>query len=159
MIIYTIGYGNKSLSEVLAQIQIETESTGVIVDIRGVNSGGYTDEFKIHNLRLELEKRGIEYHWKGDNLGYKQLSIPSMGNPDIEYLNENRKQMFIQGCDFLYDLANTTKDNTIVLLCDKFNPFKCHRHLIIERMFSEIYPDVTFKHILWNSTKCSGLFI
>ena len=157
MVIYTIGYGNKTLKEVLAQIQLETKTENIIIDVRAINSAGYSGDFEMMMLKITLGDLGIGYHWMGDKLGSKNLNPPRYKDAEIEDKIKEKEAKFVEGCHELVTWMKNYPNSSIVLLCALFNPYRCHRHTVIETKFKELYPEIEFKHILWNKED-NGLF-
>lgn len=115
--LYTIGHSNHTLSrliELLQQHQIK-----LVADVRQYPSSRHNPQFNRPTLSMELEKNGVNYLFIGDKLG---------GKDDLEKVKARPE--FAEGIKDIMALAN--QDRRVVMLCAEENPYRCHRHWLLE---------------------------
>lgn len=136
MKIYTIGHGTKSefeLSRILKKHNIK-----ILVDVRSVPFSKYNPQFNRFSIAKHLESDGIQYVWKGKNLGGK---YGKEGNQDYQ---ENIDWLIEQG-----------KIDNICIMCSESNYKTCHRHQMIEPDLFKSGEDVEIHHINWSGNDTS----
>lgn len=154
MIIYTIGHGNRTTSELISLLK----ESGVtqVVDVRTSPYSRHNPQFNKENLEFFLKNDQIIYVFKGKQLGgrpsdpscYKSHKIPE---GDVDYLHEvdypaiMKKDWFIKGIDHLLELA---EQETTAIMCSEEDPSNCHRHhLIAKYLLAEFDGDIEVMHI------------
>ncbi len=124
--LYTIGYGNKTSSEifsVLWKYRIDK-----LIDVRSVPYSKFRPMFNKNSLMLQAKSEGLEYIFKGYELGAKFNGI----YPDYEILRERAEYM--EGLKFLINMLDAGYD--IAIMCCELDYLKCHRYSLIgEDMF------------------------
>jgi len=125
--IYTIGYENKSIKQLIELLKVKMIKT--VIDVRKNPISQYKPEFSKDNFEAALKKKGIEYE-----------HIPELGVPsDIRRRLEESGDYegFFQQYDekILPNIENYVTDFEILgypiaFLCVEFDPTKCHRHRI-----------------------------
>jgi uncharacterized protein (DUF488 family) len=112
--VYTIGHSNREIAKflkILKEHKIEN-----LVDIRSFPTSKFPI-YKKENLKLELEKEGIKYHWLVDLEGYRR----------------ERYERWIQGSEWKFSfkkLEGIASEGTTVIMCAEKLPRKCHRSFI-----------------------------
>jgi uncharacterized protein (DUF488 family) len=127
-LIRTIGYGGRSLWELLHELgRFETE---YLVDVRSSPYSRFTPEFSREALAAELEPRGIRYVFMGDALGGRPEEA-SCYAPDgkIDYARCRMRPAFQQGVEVLD--AGVEGGSRIVLMCSESKPQECHRTKLV----------------------------
>ena len=127
-ILYTIGHSNKPIKEFVEKLS--ENKIGVLVDVRTAPYSKYNPQFNREALKMELEKAGITYIYKGKNLGGKGENID--WNSTIQRLCDRVKE-------------NKTR---ICVMCSEGDPEKCHRKTKIEP--AVLAHNVEIAHILWS---------
>ncbi|MFK7101054.1 DUF488 domain-containing protein [Flavobacterium oreochromis] len=125
--IYTIGYGNRSISEFI-QI-LKNNQIQVVVDVRSVPYSRYRPAFNSNTLEKHLADFGISYMFKGNELGGlpKDPNLQTDNLPDYEKI---RKTLHYQ--QGLSDLeCGSELGYRIALLCACLHHKDCHRNKLI----------------------------
>lgn len=128
--LYTIGYGNRTTSEVFTLLR--KQGIEKLIDVRSVPYSRYRPMFNKNNLAVQAKTEGIEYIFKGQELGAKLN-----GNyPSYEILR-NRLE-YMDGLQYLISMLET--GYSIAIMCCELDHLKCHRYsLIAEDMFQLSY--------------------
>jgi uncharacterized protein (DUF488 family) len=123
LVIKSIGHSNyevTSLLEKLAQHSIQT-----LIDIRSRPYSRWSPQFNKSALQKSLEGFGINYEWRGNNLGG---------------LDKN-----VMYTETLLEIAKRCEDENICLMCTEREPENCHRSLKIEPDLAEL--GIKMEHI------------
>lgn len=124
--LYTIGYGNRYASDVFALLR--KQGIEKLIDVRSIPYSRYRPMFNRNNLAIQAETEGIEYIFKGQELGAKQNGI----YPDYELLR-NRAE-YMEGLQYLISMLEAGYN--IAIMCCELDHLKCHRYSLIgEDMF------------------------
>jgi len=123
--IYTIGYGNRTLIEFRSHL--ERYGIGSIVDVRNSPFGYYR-----HFHRPNMEETFTGYVWKGDKLG-------GFSHAEIDEMKR------LMGALIRHAEHNETN---IVFMCAEGDPTACHRFLLLTPLIEEMGYKVN--HILRN---------
>jgi len=141
--IYTVGYGFRSLPSFLALLR--PYGIRKIIDVRSRPFPGKAlPQFDRGVLEKCLPAEGIEYQWLGFLLG-GQPQEPEFYNESgyVLYWKLAESPKFRQGIQRL--MAESCRGN-LALLCAEKDPFVCHRHQLIARRLRKIRVPVS--HIL-----------
>ena len=117
MDIYTVGHGNRTITElldVLEQAAIET-----LVDVRRYPSSRHNPQFNRPILKSSLRSAGIDYLWEGEALGGHRDSYETHMQTD-PFMDSARRT------------AQKAKAGPTVLMCAEMNPSGCHRSFICD---------------------------
>jgi uncharacterized protein (DUF488 family) len=135
MEIYTIGHSTRSLEEfleILKKFQIQ-----LVVDVRRFPSSKKFPWFNKESLEKELPKNQVEY-----------LHFPELGGFRKEgYEAFTKTEEFSEALEKLIEII---KDRVVAILCAEWNPLKCHRWYISEKLSKMGYEVI---HII-SSEKC-----
>lgn len=127
--IYTIGFGNRRVDQLVGILQ--EFNIRVLVDARL----GLTAESR-EVLRQALEEENMEYHWAGRPLGGNRISMPGSINTALD--NELRGFAdYMASQDFqigLRQLIGIAGKRPAVMLFATRLPDKCHRKLIADAL-------------------------
>ncbi len=123
-IIRTIGHSNRAFSEYLKILK--DNDVDVIVDIRTFPRSRFCPHFNRKKLEENLSLEGIEYQFKGNNLG-------GLGE------NENYEETI----DQLVDQVKQGK--RVCVMCSEKDYKKCHRYEMLTPSFEE--RGIEVKHI------------
>ncbi len=124
--IHTIGHSTKKIEELISKL-LENKIT-MLVDVRSRPYSRYNPQFNRESLRSELESAGIQYVFRGKNLGG---------------LDENIK--WDEAIDELVNAAKKKKE--VVVMCSEGDHRKCHRYSTIQPALNE--KGVSVHHIFW----------
>ncbi|HYC34129.1 MAG TPA: DUF488 domain-containing protein [Candidatus Paceibacterota bacterium] len=113
--IYTIGHSTKPLSEFLSKLK--ENNIKVLVDVRSIPRSRFQPQYNEKALRESMVKEGIEYRWRGKNLGGRGENI------DYE--------------DTIDEIAIVAEHGgeRMCLMCSEGDYKKCHRHEMLEPSF------------------------
>ncbi len=125
-ILYTIGHSVRKSKEVIDKL-LERQIT-VLVDVRSRPYSKYNPQFNRESFRDEITENGIQYVYRGRNLGG---------------LDKNIK--WDEAISELIVAAN--KGKRVCVMCSEGNPNDCHRKSKIEPAISS--RGVYVHHILW----------
>lgn len=120
--LYSIGYGNRTLQAFLA-IAADYRLTH-IVDVRSVPYSNYQVEFRREMLEQSLPTAGYKYVYMGDTLGGSVVRVAGQ-DPEARRLLDLGIQRLLQA------LGST--DKRLCLMCGCLLPDKCHRGLPLGR--------------------------
>lgn len=121
MIVYTVGYWGRSISEFIALLK-ENNVTAVI-DVRRFPKSSNI-EFNRENLERTLKGYGIKYIFLGESLG---------GFVKGGYEKYMETQKFKEGFNALIEIAGS---EVVALMCKERNIKHCHRRFIAQRLES-----------------------
>ena len=133
-IIYSIGHSQLhffNFAKLLRKYEIK-----VLVDIRSRPYSRFAPQFNRTALQAQLTKIGIEYIFKGHNLGGKDENIDFEQN--IQWLCQQ-----------------TRKEQNVAIMCSEALYQKCHRHLLIEPLLKK--QNIEVIHILRDGTNSKTL--
>lgn len=133
--VYTVGHSNHELDvflDILREHDIQ-----VVIDVRSSPYSHYVPQANRETLARALQFAGIEYRWRGQNLGGK----PHGSVGDYDEIRES--QGFRDGLAELVDLVT---DRKTTIMCSEGDHRKCHRHKLITPALLE--QDLRVVHIL-----------
>ncbi len=125
--IFTIGYGNRAIGnfiDLLLQNQIE-----LLVDIRSKPYSKFRPAFNLKSLEKHLQVAGIEYTFKGIELGGKPNDETFYTNYKPNYEKLRNTNEYKAGLAYLTNQVNTNKK--VAIMCAELDYNHCHRwHLV-----------------------------
>jgi uncharacterized protein (DUF488 family) len=135
MPIYTIGYGSRSIEQLLAVLQ--AYGIAYLIDVRSAPYSRYKPEFSKDALETAVRRAGMRYVYMGDTLGGRP-SDPGCYTPDgkVDYAKVREADFYRQGISRLQDAFR--QGHPIVLMCSEGKPEQCHRSLLIGRTLTEL---------------------
>lgn len=139
--IYTIGYGNRNLSQLLQILQ--SYSIMYLIDVRSSPYSEYNKEFNKEILAKFLKDHGIKYVYMGDLLGGRPKDLSCYVDGNVIYSEVKKKSFYIEGINRLKTAYN--KNLLIALMCSEIDPCNCHRSKLIGETLSSQNIDV--RHI------------
>lgn len=133
--IYTIGYGARSVDELIALLH--QHEIAFLIDVRSKPYSKFKPEFSKQALEQRIQQAGLHYVYLGDSLG-GQPDLPSTRTPDgkVDYAKIREKDFFKSGIQRLKDAWQ--QQLQVALMCSEGKPELCHRcKLIGETLTSE----------------------
>lgn len=125
--IYTIGCGNRSISEFIQYLK--DNQIQVVVDVRSVPYSRYRPVFNSNELEKHLADSGIGYMFKGNELGGLPKD-PNLQTDDLSDYEKIRKTLHYQ--QGLSDLeCGIELGYRIAILCTCLHHKNCHRNKLI----------------------------
>ena len=130
--IWTLGYGNRSLRDIL--VLMHHYSLNTLVDVRSYPFSSYNPEFNIEYLRDKLIPSGIIYHWAGRQLGGMRKAKGDTPNVALDktmsgFADHMLTDSFQRGVSQLKILA---KQQSVAILCAEKVFNGCHRKLVAD---------------------------
>jgi uncharacterized protein (DUF488 family) len=117
--IFTIGHSTRNLEELINILKFY--KIELVVDVRRFPSSKRFPWFNKENLEKELSKERIEY-----------IHYPELGGYRKEgYEAFSKSEEFEKAIDKLIEMIN---NKISVILCAEWNPMKCHRFYISEKL-------------------------
>lgn len=111
--IFTTGHGNATTAELIDRLKLA--GVVLVVDVRTKPYSRHHPQHSKLQLREALHEEGIEYLWRGSNLGG---------------LGENR--FFTET---VQEVARLAESRRVALLCSETDWHHCHRHTMLEPAF------------------------
>ena len=126
--IYTIGYGARTIEELIALLK--ERQLDYLIDVRSRPYSRYKPEFSKEALEQRLIAQGIRYVFMGDTLG-GQPSDPDcyMADGKVDYEKFEDKAFYQEGIGRLEQAWK--QQLPIVLMCSEGKPESCHRSKLI----------------------------
>lgn len=161
--IYTVGHGNRTLTELLALLQEAGVDT--LVDVRARPSSRRHPHFAAQSLRAALEQDGSSYRWAGGGLGGLRHPRPRSPHTDLPdalrgYADYMQTKVFRQAATQLVRWGTQTR---LAILCAERSPQHCHRSLIADYLTLQrvtvvhlVESGVSYKHELSPLLRCEG---
>jgi uncharacterized protein (DUF488 family) len=149
-ILYTIGYGNKTLNELVNTLK--GFGVTVIYDVRSIPASRNNPAFDRANLVPELPKLGMRYFFGGDNIGGKPTNksfYNAVGVLDYSLLQAS--ELFKTAIQKLCD-GIVNQKLKVALLCGEYDAAECHRSRLIGTFINEYYPSIEIQHITGKGT-------
>jgi len=140
-IVYTVGYGGRSLGEFIDLIK--GYGIKLVVDIRRWNKSVRVPEFSGNNLRLALGKLGLRYEWMPALGGYRRFGV------DVE--DRGIATCFKSSGFRAYATYITTRDEVksvleelvalllgspSAIMCKERVPWLCHRKILSDYLLA-----------------------
>jgi uncharacterized protein (DUF488 family) len=126
--IFTVGYGARSIEEMLALLA--AHEIGFLVDVRSAPYSKFKPEFSRNALEAHLRSAGVRYVYLGDVLG-GQPKDPGCYGPDGKVLYDAIRALptFGGGID---RLARAHREgHRVIVMCSEGKPEACHRSKLI----------------------------
>ncbi len=125
--VYTIGYGSRTLDELISTLQ--SHGVEYLVDVRSSPYSKFKPEFTKDALSVSLPDRGISYVFMGDTLGGRPDDPGCYINGKVDYVKLGESASYRKGIERLH--TGIDKGFTLVLMCSEGKPQECHRGKLI----------------------------
>jgi uncharacterized protein (DUF488 family) len=125
--IYTVGYGQRSLDELLAVLR--RYEIHYVVDVRSAPYSRFKPEFSKAPLEAALVQGGLRYLFLGEALGGRPDDPTCYTDGKVDYERVKDKPFYRQGIERLQ--AAFRQQQRIALLCSEGRPQECHRSKLI----------------------------
>jgi uncharacterized protein (DUF488 family) len=122
MIIYTIGYGNRPITDFIDLLR--RYSVACLVDARSLPTSRFRPDYRQKAFQAHLEAVGIEYWWVGAALGGKKVDPSCLVDGKIDMERLVALPAFREAADAV---ASTARQKTLALMCSELRPESCHR--------------------------------
>ena len=125
--IYTIGYGNRSIAELIEVLH--QHAIAYLIDVRSAPYSRYKPEFSKAPLANELERHSIRYVFMGDAVGGRPDDETCYVNGKVDYEKVKATAFYQRGIERLHTAF--TQQQRVVLMCSEGKPEECHRCKLI----------------------------
>ena len=125
--VFTVGYGARSLDELVAALQ--THDITFLVDVRSAPYSRFKPEFSKDALERELKHRGIRYVYLGDALGGRPNDPDCYVDDKVDYERVKQKEFYRAGIERLRTAWQ--RRARFVIMCSEGKPEQCHRSKLI----------------------------
>lgn len=126
-VIYTIGYGARTIEEFVAVLK--RYGIRYLVDIRTAPYSRYKPEFSKAALKQVLVNEGIRYVYMGDTLGGQPEDPSCYTDGKVDYEAVKRQSFYQRGLERLQEASR--QQLPVVLMCSEGKPEQCHRSKLI----------------------------
>ncbi len=131
---YSIGYGNRELSELLDLVA--ARGIRYLLDIRSSPYSRHSPDFNKETLERACAAKGIKYVFVGDQLGGRpQTDWCYDEEGRVDYCRLAQEPYFVNGIQRLETAIE--KDIDFVLMCSELRPEQCHRSKLIGKVLKE----------------------
>ena len=125
--IYTIGYGSRSIAELIEVLH--QHEIAYLIDVRSAPYSRYKPEFSKAQLANELERHNIRYVFMGDALGGRPDDETCYVNGKVDYEKVKATEFYQRGIERLHTAF--LQQQSVVLMCSEGKPEECHRCKLI----------------------------
>jgi uncharacterized protein (DUF488 family) len=125
--IYTIGYGQRSVAEVIGLLQLY--GVEYLIDVRSQPYSRFNPEFSKDALETRLKEAGLRYVFMGDTIGGRPTDRDCYVNGKVDYGRLRERDFYKDGIKRLH--AALEKQLTVALLCSEAKPQECHRSKLL----------------------------
>lgn len=136
--IYTIGYGNRSIEELVLLLQ--QYEIKFVIDIRSQPYSRYKPDFSREAVERHLKQYGIRYVFMGDTLGGRPTESTCYVDGRVDYAKVRDKPFYQEGIKRLHGAWE--KQIRIALMCSEAKPQDCHRSKLIGNTLIKQHIDV-----------------
>lgn len=124
---FTIGYGARSLEEVISVLQ--ANDIDYLIDVRTAPYSKFKPEFTKEILQKRVEAAGIRYVFMGDSLGGQPRDPACYTDGKVDYEKVRIQPFFQAGVE---RLRKAHEQNVrAALICSEGRPEQCHRSKLI----------------------------
>lgn len=125
--IYTIGYGSRSIAELIEVLH--QHEIAYLIDVRSAPYSRYKPEFSKEPLANELAQHGIRYVFMGDSLGGRPDDETCYVNGKVDYEKVKATEFYQRGIQRLHTAF--MQQQRVILMCSEGKPEECHRCKLI----------------------------
>ncbi len=125
--VFTIGYGARSIDELVAALH--SHRIVFLVDVRTSPYSRFKPEFSKDALERELKGQGIRYIYLGDALGGRPADPDCYVDDKVDYERVKGKEFYQAGIERVRTAWQ--RGVRFVLMCSEGKPEQCHRSKLI----------------------------
>ncbi len=125
--IYTIGYGARTVDELVAALQ--AQQIEYLIDVRTAPYSRYKPEFAKEALEAALKGHGIRYLFMGDSLGGRPDDPTCYVDGKVDYARVQDRSFYQAGIARIQTAFR--QGRRLVLMCSEGKPEECHRAKLI----------------------------
>lgn len=132
--IYTIGYGNRTVEELVALLQ--EYDIRYLIDVRSSPYSRFKPEFGKEVLEQALRPHQIRYVFMGQELGGRPADPDCYVEGKVDYDRVREKPFYQAGIDRVRTAWE--KKLPVVLMCSELRPQECHRAKLIGETLTQL---------------------
>ena len=136
--IYTIGYGARTLEELVALLQ--TWQIVFLIDIRSAPYSRFKPEFSKEPLARECQRRHLRYVFMGDVLGGRPVDPTCYTDGKVDYDKVKQTAAYQEGIERIRRAFE--QQRRVVLMCSEGRPEACHRSKLIGESLAGLHVPV-----------------
>src|SRR5215217_6883030 len=121
--IYTIGYGSRTVDELIATLM--QYKIGYLVDVRSAPYSRFKPEYSKEPLAASLQELGIRYLFLGDKLGGRPDDPACYSDGKVDYEKVKVQPFYQAGLERVEQAFR--QQVRVVLMCSEGKPTQCHR--------------------------------
>ena len=122
-IIYTIGYGARSLDELVATLR--SYNIEYLIDVRSQPYSRHKPEFSKDALERGVREKGLRYVYMGDSVGGRPNDAQYYSGDKVDYVKLRDAPFYKEGIARLQTAID--KGLAVALMCSEGKPHECHR--------------------------------
>ena len=126
-VIYTIGYGTRSLDELVATLR--RYNVEYLADVRSQPYARHKPEFAKAALEQALREAGLRYVFMGDALGGRPKDPQFYSGDKVDYVKLREAPFYKEGIARLQTALD--KGLVLALMCSEGKPQECHRSKLV----------------------------
>ncbi len=131
--IYTIGYGSRSIEQLVEVLQ--KYEIAYLIDVRSAPYSRYKPEFSKEALADELQRHQIFYVFMGDTLGGRPEDQDCYVNGKVAYEKVETTAPYGRGIQRIRTAF--AQQRRVMLMCSEGKPENCHRSKLIGATLTE----------------------
>ena len=125
-VIYTIGYGGRTIEEFIGLLKkYEIDS---LVDVRSVPYSRFYADFRKERLHDHLQSAHITYRFMGETLGGRPKDEACFVDGKLNAERCEEREWYQAGITALRALA---QNQCVAILCSEKDPLDCHRSYVV----------------------------
>lgn len=132
--IFTIGYGQRNISELLADL--DSFNIRFLIDVRSQPYSRFKPDFNKETMAQHLETAGVRYVFMGEMLGGRPDDPSCYTDGKVDYEKVARQEFYRRGIERLQKAYR--QQQRVVLLCSEGKPERCHRASLIGRTLADL---------------------
>ena len=136
--IYTIGYGNRSITDFINLLR--KYKINFLIDVRSRPYSRYSPDFSKEALERKLQQASIRYVFMGDTLGGRPDDSTCYVDGKVSYAKVREKAFFQNGIGRIRTAWE--KQLYVAIMCSESKPHECHRSKLIGEVLIEQNIDV-----------------
>jgi len=125
--IYTIGYGSRTIEDLLALLK--QHDIEYLVDVRSQPYSAIKPEFSKSALEARLQQEGLRYVFLGAALGGRPSDPTCYSNGKVDYEQVSARPFYREGIERLHTALG--QGLRLALMCSEGKPQECHRTKLI----------------------------
>jgi uncharacterized protein (DUF488 family) len=136
--IYTVGHGNRTLDDFIAVLN--EAGIGLLADVRRYPRSRRNPQFSRESLERSLAAKGVEYSWRGEELGGRRDSSGESRHTALRNTSFRAYADYMDTNEFANALAQLVTDangDRVAVMCAERSWWRCHRRHIADALVVE----------------------